>query len=75
MSFQYTYDTNGKPLGVFVPITEWEKITSLIKTTSRNRKKKKPDALSGILKGLSQVSAIEKGKIKSIPFKQLLDEL
>ncbi len=27
MSFQYTYDANGKPVGVFVPITEWNKIT------------------------------------------------
>ncbi|WP_276502026.1 hypothetical protein [Terrimonas pollutisoli] len=72
MSFQYTYDANGKPVGVFVPIREWEKLTSELK-------KNKPDAKSRILKsmekGLKQVREIEKGKLKSIPLKQLLDAL
>lgn len=75
MSFQYTYDTKGKPLGVFVPLNEWEKITTILKSTGSKAKRKKPDVLSGILKGLTQVRAIEKGKMKSIPLKQLLDEL
>lgn len=75
MSFQYTYDTKGKPLGVFVPLNEWEKITTILKSTGIKAKRKKPDVLSGILKGLTQVRAIEKGKMKSIPLKQLLDEL
>ena len=77
MSFQYTYNAKGKPVGVFVPITEWNKIAG-------GSKKKKPSEISvtskekilqGIEKGMKQVSSIEKGKLKSISLKQLLDAL
>ena len=27
MKAQYTYDNNGDPLGVFIPIKEWNQIT------------------------------------------------
>ena len=27
MSPQYTYDSNGNPIGVFIPINDWNKIT------------------------------------------------
>lgn len=73
MSFQYTYDAKGKPVGVFVPIHEWEKITTELK------KKKSPGskerALKSVEKGMRQVSKIEKGKLKSIPLKELLNAL
>jgi hypothetical protein len=76
MAFQYTYDTNGKPLGVFVPLNEWEKITTILKTRTTTRgKKKKNNALSSILKGLKQVREIEQGEMKSITLKELLNEL
>jgi hypothetical protein len=76
MAFQYTYDTNGKPLGVFVPLNEWEKITTILKTQTTTRgKKKKNNALSSILKGLKQVREIEQGEMKSITLKELLNEL
>ncbi len=38
MSFQYTYDAKGKPVGVFVPINEWEKITNELKKTKSIKK-------------------------------------
>jgi hypothetical protein len=73
MSFQYTYDAKGKPVGVFVPIHEWEKITA------ERKKKKRPvnkeTILKSVEKGMKQVNKIEKGKLKSIPLKQLLDAL
>lgn len=31
MSFQYTYDAQGKPIGVFIPINEWEQLKFEIK--------------------------------------------
>ena len=77
MSFQYTYDANGKPVGVFIPITEWEKISSaLIKAKKTGKGKDEKSALlESIKKGMKQVSQIEKKKIKSIPLQELLDEL
>lgn len=77
MSFQYTYDTKGKPVGVFVPISEWEKITTgLKKRKAGNRTSKdKNKILVSVEKGMKQVTQIEKGKLKSIPIKQLLDAL
>jgi hypothetical protein len=73
MSFQYTYDANGKPVGVFVPINEWGKITTELKKNKASNSKSK--ILKSIEKGMKQVGQIEKGKLKSIPLKQLLDAL
>lgn len=72
MSFQYTYDAKGKPVGVFVPINEWGKITTALKKVKSN---KKQAVLNTIKKGFKQIEQIEKGKLKSIPVNQLLDEL
>ncbi len=77
MSFQYTYDTKGKPVGVFIPITERNKITG----ESKNRKiakglmTSKEKILSSIEKGMKQVNQIEKGKLTSISLNQLPDAL
>lgn len=73
MSFQYTYDASGKPIGVFVPINEWEKLTSELKKGVSSRSKEK--ILSSIEKGMKQMKQIEKGKLKSISLNQLLDAL
>jgi hypothetical protein len=73
MSFQYTYDAKGKPVGVFVPIHEWEKQTSEMRKRKTTSKKSK--ILGSIEKGLKQVTEIEKGKLKSIPLKELLNAL
>jgi hypothetical protein len=78
MSLQYTYDTKGNPIGVFVPINEWEKITSQLKKSKSSKKtisSKKKMIFNGIKKGLKEVEGIQKGKIKPISLKQLLDEL
>ncbi len=73
MSFQYTYDSKGKPVGVFVPINEWEKITTGLKKKRVTGKKNK--VLASIEKGMKQVNQIEKGKLKSISLKELLDAI
>jgi len=73
MSFQYTYDAKGKPVGVFVPIHEWEKITDVLKKKATTTVSKK--ILNNIEKGLQQVRQIEKGSLKAISLKQLLNEL
>jgi len=73
MSFQYTYDAKGKPVGVFVPINEWEKLTNELKKTKKSIRKTR--VLNSVEKGMLQVQEIEKGKLKSISLKQLLDAL
>ena len=52
MSFQYTYDANGKPIGVFVPINEWEKLTHELRKTKavRGKSSSKADILKSIEK-------------------------
>jgi hypothetical protein len=73
MSFQYTYDAKGKPVGVFVPINEWEKLTTELKKTKTSTARTR--ILKSIEKGMMQVKEIENGKLKSISLKQLLDAL
>lgn len=75
MSFQYTYDANGKPVGVFVPIAEWNRITGETKNKRTRRTASKEKILLGIEKGLKQVKGIEKGKLKPVSLKQLMDAL
>lgn len=73
MSFQYTYDAKGNPVGVFVPINEWEQLTAeLQKATKPNVKS---PVLRSIEKGLREMNAIKEGKLKSIPLQRILDEL
>ena len=38
MAYQYNYDANGKPVGVFIPLKEWEIITDKLKKTSTNKR-------------------------------------
>jgi len=77
MSFQYTYDTKGKPVGVFVPINEWKKITTGLKKrkVANKTSKDKTNILESVEKGMKQVNQIENGQLRSIPLKQLLDAL
>ena len=72
-----TYDANGKPIGVFIPINEWEEITDQLKKIKTPEKDtaKKSAIIDSIRKGMKQVRQIEKGKIESIPLQKLLDEL
>ncbi|HLF45788.1 MAG TPA: hypothetical protein VI548_05155 [Chitinophagaceae bacterium] len=72
MSLQYTYDAKGNPTCVFIPINQWDKITSDLKNKKITRKNK---ILKSIERGMKQVNQIEKGKLKSISLKKLLDTL
>ena len=73
MPVQYTYDDNGTPVGVFIPIQEWSNLTvELKKTNSHSRKNA---VLTSVERGMMQVREIEKGKLKSISLKELLDAL
>lgn len=73
MLFQYTYDAKGNPVGVFIPINEWTKITAKLKKTKLQSNKK--EVLKSVDTGIMQVRDIEKSKLKSVSLKELLNAL
>lgn len=76
MSFQYTYDSKGNTIGVFVPINEWNKITNVLKEKKSSKQPgKKNNILANIETGLKQAGKAEKGLLKPMSLKKLLDEL
>jgi hypothetical protein len=79
MTLQYTYDNKGRALGVFIPISEWKKITKKYKDLNTPEVEDEPPARQEILQsikdGIHQVKMHQEGKIKLKTAQQLLDEL
>lgn len=78
MTMQYTYDSKGKKLGVFIPIGEWKKIAKKYKElddAANDNVPTKQDILNSVKEGLEQVKLHQKGKLKLKTAQQLLDEL
>lgn len=78
MTLQYTYDSKGKKLGVFIPISEWKKIAKKYKELDEAANENPPtrqEILDSIKEGLEQVKLHQQGKIKLKTAQQLLDEL
>ena len=80
MSFQITYDTNGEPLGVFIPIEQWNEITKKHKDLAKLEKNvyaepTKEEIVAGIQQGMKEAQLYLKGKLKLKPANQLLKEL
>ena len=67
MTLQYTYDSKGRKLGVFIPISEWKKIGKKYKELDEAATENPPtkqDILNSIKEGLEQVKLHQQGKIK-----------
>ncbi len=78
MTAQYTYDSKGRPLGVFIPINEWIEITEKYKELGEPTQELPPskqEIIDSIQEGLRQVKLHGEGKIKLKTAKQLFDEL
>jgi TusA-related sulfurtransferase len=78
MTLQYTYDSKGRKLGVFIPINEWKKIAKKYKELDEAATENPPakqDILNSIKEGLEQVKLHQQGKVKLKTAQQLLDEL
>ncbi len=77
MSLQIIQGGNGKPTGVFIPISDWE----IMKQEYQNLKAweepepTKAEILTGIKKAVEEVKLIRAGKIKAKSLKELLNEL
>ena len=78
MTLQYTYDNKGRTVGVFIPISEWKKITKKYKSldvANDDVPPTKDEILKSIKDGMQQVKLHRQGKVKLKTAKELLDEL
>jgi hypothetical protein len=79
MTLQYTYDNKGRAIGVFIPISEWKKITKKHRDLTIEEENyipsTKEEVLNGIKEGLKQVKLHRQGKLKLKTGQELLDEL
>lgn len=77
MSLQIIQGGNGKPAGVFIPISDWE----IMKEEYQNLKvweeptPTKEEILTGIKEAIEEVKLIKAGKVKAKSLKELLNEL
>lgn len=77
MKLQMIQDGTGKTAGVFIPIKEWNLIKKKHKDLAslENDEPSKEQLLNEIKQAILELQLIEKGKLKSRPIKELLDEL
>ena len=77
MSLQIIKGENGKPAGVFIPMSDWE----IMKEEYQNLQAweepapTKENILAGIKEAVEQVKLIKAGKMKAKSLKELLNEL
>jgi hypothetical protein len=77
MSLQIIQGGNGKPTGVFIPITDWEIMKEEYKNLEawEEPAPTKADILAGIKEAVEEVKLIKAGKLNPISLKELLNEL
>ena len=80
MTMQYTYNDKGKPIGVFIPISEWKKLKKKYKELKDEEDEEeapptKEEIFESIRHGKKQIELHLAGKIKLKSAQQLLDEL
>ncbi|RYY05847.1 MAG: hypothetical protein EOP43_07930 [Sphingobacteriaceae bacterium] len=77
MSLQIIQDSEGKTAGIFIPISEWEKLKKQHKDLEvlEYEEPDKEQILQEFKEALLELKQIEQGKLKSRPVKHLLDEL
>ncbi len=77
MKLQVIEDAKGKATGVFIPISEWNELKKQHKELEvlEYEAPSKAQLLQELKEAVTQLSMIQKGKLKSRPAKALLDEL
>lgn len=77
MGLQVIQDSKGKNTGVFIPYNEWNELKKHHKDLAalEQDEQSKEDTLNNIKKGLAEVKLFNKGKLKTTPAKDFLDEL
>ena len=77
MRLQVIQDGRGKTTGVYIPINEWKELKKQYKDLEvlEYEEPTKEQLLEELKEAVTQVTLIEKGKLKSRPAKALLNEL
>ncbi len=80
MAFQITYDTKGEPLGVFIPMDEWQRLTKKYRDLKQLEKNAyaeptKEEIIAGIRQGMKEAELYCKGTLKLKSATKLLKEL
>ncbi len=77
MGLQIIEDAKGKPAGVFIPIGKWQQLKKIHKDLEELEYEvpSKTQLLQELREAVEELTLIQKGKLKSRPAKELLDEL
>lgn len=77
MDLQVIEDAKGKPAGVFIPISKWRQLKKIHKDLEQLEYKEptKAELLQELKDAVEELTLIEKGKLRSRPAKEILDEL
>lgn len=84
MNLQVINSENGKPMGVFIPIKEWESIKSEYhilengnkeKEIKKNKKSKKNKTLEGFRQAVKELQLVLDGKLEARNARDVLKEL
>lgn len=77
MELQVIEDSKGKPTGVFIPISKWRQLKKIHKDLEvlEYQEPTKIQLLQELRQAVEELSLIQRGKLKSRPAKELLNEL
>ncbi|HBX50021.1 MAG: hypothetical protein A2275_06670 [Bacteroidetes bacterium RIFOXYA12_FULL_35_11] len=77
MRLQIIQDSKGRAAGVFIPMTDWQKLKAQYKALEdlEYEKPTKEQILQELKEAVSELALIQKGKLKARPAKELLNEL
>ena len=77
MSLQIIQGGNGKPIGVFIPMKDWENMKEEYQNLKawEEPEPTKAEILAGIKEAIEEVKLIKAGKAKAKSLKDLLNEL
>ncbi len=74
MPIQYLHNSKGEPTGVFVPLEEWEQLSSQLEQAIA-ASPQKAKSLEELKQAFRELKSIEEGTLKSRPANALLNEL
>jgi hypothetical protein len=79
MKLQLIQDSKGKATGVFIPISDWNKLKKQNKNLemmeAAYEEPSKKQLLQELKEAVTELKLIEQGKLKARPAKELLNEL
>ncbi|MBI5219285.1 MAG: hypothetical protein HY958_10185 [Bacteroidia bacterium] len=77
MRLQVIQDGKGRAAGVFIPMTDWQKLKEQYKALEdlEYEEPTKEQILQELKEAVTELTLIQQGKLKARPAKELLNEL